>query len=94
MFLNYVKKPVIVKAILWDGENETYATIAEAMMSDGHLKMPSTAGINDLEIETSSGTQTAVQGDWIIRGVKAEYYPCSPDVFEMTYDLLYDSYQD
>ena len=36
-------------------------------------------------IETLEGTMKANKGDWIIRGVKGELYPCKPDVFDMTY---------
>ena len=39
----------------------------------------------ELEIETLEGTMKANKGDWIIRGVKGELYPCKPDVFDMTY---------
>lgn len=37
-------------------------------------------------IETLEGTMKADVGDWIIKGVKGEYYPCKPDVFDMTYE--------
>lgn len=39
----------------------------------------------ELEIETLEGTMKANKGDWIIKGVKGELYPCKPDVFDMTY---------
>ena len=37
-------------------------------------------------IETLEGEHIATEGDWIIRGVKGEFYPCKPDIFEMTYE--------
>lgn len=37
-------------------------------------------------IKTSEGTMTASEGDWIIRGVKNELYPCKPDIFAITYE--------
>jgi hypothetical protein len=40
----------------------------------------------DLAIETLEGTMTASPGDWIIRGVKGEFYPCKPDIFAQTYE--------
>ena len=40
----------------------------------------------ELEIETLEGTMKANKGDWIIKGVKGELYPCKPDVFAMTYE--------
>lgn len=39
-----------------------------------------------IKIETLEGEMEAKQGDWIIKGVKGEFYPCKPDVFEATYD--------
>ena len=42
----------------------------------------------EMEIETLEGVMKADKGDWIIRGVKGELYPCKPDVFEMTYEKV------
>lgn len=39
-----------------------------------------------LDIPTLEGTMTAQPGDWIIRGVQGEFYPCKPDIFTATYD--------
>ena len=44
---------------------------------------------NDVEcmaVKTLEGTMHAMPGDWIIKGVKGEFYPCKPDIFEATYD--------
>ena len=41
-----------------------------------------------LTIETLEGDHQARVGDWIIRGVAGEYYPCKPDIFEKTYELV------
>ena len=42
-------------------------------------------------IDTLEGTMTANVGDWIIRGVKGELYPCKPDIFEATYERVDDA---
>lgn len=42
----------------------------------------------ELVIETLEGNMTAKKGDWIIRGVKGEMYPCKPDIFEQTYEAI------
>lgn len=39
-----------------------------------------------IKIETLEGDMTAILGDWIIKGVKGEYYPCKPDIFAATYE--------
>lgn len=42
----------------------------------------------ELDIPTSEGVMTAKHGDWIIKGVKGEFYPCKPDIFEATYEAV------
>jgi hypothetical protein len=37
-------------------------------------------------VDTLKGGHVVCPGDWIIKGVKGEYYPCKPDIFEMTYE--------
>jgi hypothetical protein len=82
--MQYRKKPVIVEAVQFTKEN--YDAIAEftkdadplwcnAMDADAHLK-----------IQTLEGLMRASLGDWIIKGVKGEFYPCKPDIFDATYD--------
>lgn len=44
-----------------------------------------------LIIPTLEGDHLARQGDWIIKGVKGEFYPCKPDIFEATYEEVYDA---
>ena len=44
----------------------------------------------DLFIQTLEGTHTATVGDFIIKGVKSEFYPCKPDIFELTYEKVED----
>lgn len=57
--------------------------------NDIHIE---TNGFNDvvrgLSIETLEGRMFASMGDWIIRGVNGEHYPCKPDIFEKTYDAV------
>lgn len=48
-------------------------------------------GSNYLEIETLEGTMTAREGDWIIRGVQGEFYPCRADIFRETYEVVEES---
>ena len=79
----YRKKPVIIEAVQYNGEN--IAEISEfvtnrGMSFDGELK-----------IETLEGTMIASIGDYIIKGVKGEFYPCKPDIFEQTYEEVIDA---
>ncbi len=73
------KKPVVIEAVQFDG---TFASV-EAM------QIPSCSqdlGSKTLEIETLEGVMVAQPGDWIIKGVKGEFYPCKPEIFAATYD--------
>jgi hypothetical protein len=77
--MKFRKKPVVIEAIQWTGTN--MGEIGEFMdgihwaMSGGNLVIP-----------TLEGDMAVSLNDWIIRGVKGEYYPCKPDVFEATYE--------
>lgn len=85
----YRKKPVEIDAIQLEPYNpgEIVGWINEnggdAFMRGG----PEGGSIGGtVAIKTLEGTMWADQGDWIIRGVKGEFYPCKPDVFEATYE--------
>lgn len=41
---------------------------------------------NILSVQTLEGKMTALKGDWIIKGIKGEFYPCKPEIFEATYE--------
>lgn len=75
----YRKKPVVVEAIRWTGDNTSEVA---SFMSGKSVKY----GDGVLVIPTLEGDMIAHVGDWIIRGVYGEYYPCKPDVFAMTYE--------
>lgn len=83
------KKPVVIEAIQLGEENagEIVGLIngngAEAFMRGG-----SGGGSRGgaVFIETLEGRHRADPGDWIIRGVQGEFYPCKPDIFEQTYE--------
>ena len=73
------KKPVVIEARLF----------AEAR--DGSLLCDWCSGTSEkspheIQITTLEGTMTADLGDWIIKGVKGEFYPCKPDIFAETYE--------
>ncbi len=77
----YRKKPVVVEAVQWKGypTGEMCAFIGTVVFDSGRQDV--------MLIETLEGTMRADEGDWIIRGVKGEFYPCKPDIFAATYEL-------
>ena len=74
------KKPVTIEAMLLTREN--YRDVIDNFIGGGCNRMPE--GIN---IKTLEGVLMASWGDYIIKGVKGEFYPCKPDIFEKTYDF-------
>ncbi len=78
--MKYRKKPVVIDAICFNGRNS--ADIHE--FAGASVREP--VGERYLEIETLEGMHRAVPGDYIIRGVAGEFYPCKPDIFEQTYE--------
>jgi len=75
------KKPVVIEAIQWAGNN-----LPEVMEFAGPAKADARLDLDGLKIYTLEGTMRASIGDWIIRGVKGELYPCKPDIFDATYE--------
>lgn len=82
--LKYRKLPVEIEAVQWTGSNHQEI--------EDFVKRAITIVEPDLYIETLEGTMMASQGDWIIKGVKGEFYPCKPDIFEETYELVSDEH--
>lgn len=77
------KKPVEIEAMRWDGTGAQQA----AIVTWGGGKVSGWFdGDYFLEARTLEGTMRADVGDWIIRGVQGEFYPCKPDIFEATYE--------
>lgn len=73
------KKPIIIEAIKWTGKNTD-----EVM--DFIKPCEAWYGVEYIAIKTLEGEMRASIRDWIIKGVKEEFYPCKPDIFEQTYD--------
>lgn len=78
--MKYRKKPVVVEAIQWTGCN--ISDICKFTGRDISCLLVS----GELHIETLEGTHHASIGDYIIKGLKGEFYPCKPDVFVQTYE--------
>ncbi len=75
------KKPVVIEAIQFDGGN--VGEIAAAFEAD-NLSVAWQG--RALIVTTLEGEMRADVGDWIIRGVRGELYPCKPDIFSATYE--------
>jgi len=89
-FARFRKKPVVVSAIQFTGDNlqSIDAFFGDSFDDWGFVVDAIGAGTVGVEILTLEGSMIAGVGDWIIRGVKGEFYPCKPDIFEATYEQV------
>lgn len=84
MIISATKKPVTIEAVLWDVKN---ANEVQEFLREGSHSFAGYVKGNYVEIGTLEGLMIASVGDYIIKGVKGEFYPCKPDIFLMTYDV-------
>ena len=93
--MKYKKKPVVIEAIQWNGKNTKQVLefmgqkvdlsnpIAQDRFYDYELSLK-----NGWKITTLEGGHIASINDFIIKGIKGEFYPCKPDIFELTYEKV------
>ena len=101
MYKKYKKKPVVIEAIQWDGKNLVDVSaflynktrkeaLKEINSSDISCKIwddyESIIIREGLTIDTLKGKMKADIGDYIIKGINGEFYPCKPDIFAKTYE--------
>lgn len=82
------KKPVVIEAIQFTGDN--LYEVGEFIGGFEDEAEPGAIG-DCVLIDTMEGVMRADIGDWIIRGVKGEHYPCKPDIFAATYEPAHES---
>jgi hypothetical protein len=104
--MKYRKKPVIIDAVLWRGNNQR--EVANFLEGDLFQQEEKSFRINEgknflidfsrvqggLIIKTLEGEHIASLGDYIIRGIEGEFYPCKPAIFEKTYEAVEDDSDD
>lgn len=92
--MKFRKKPVVIEARqltpetaeaigAWCGAKKCKAGSYDSYLWGWGLPIEK----RSLSISTLEGDHNATMGDWIIQGVKGEFYPCKPDIFEMTYEV-------
>jgi hypothetical protein len=85
--MKYRKKPVVVDAIRYLG-TENYSDVCSFVGNELQVMHSNTDQI--IIISTLEGDMRANEGDYIIKGVQGEFYPCKPDIFEETYEEVVD----
>jgi hypothetical protein len=93
----YRKKPVVIEAMQWDGTAAGATSIIDwSLLYDANIRYrcgdldgcDGMAGTHTLAVYTLEGTMLASAGDYVIKGVQGEFYPCKPEIFEATYELV------
>jgi len=79
--MRFRKKPIVIEAIQWTGNN--FDEVNKLMK---YTCIDENPNGEEIVIVTLEGDMKANIGDWIIKGVKGEFYPCKPDIFEETYE--------
>lgn len=85
----YRKKPVTIEAVRFDGLNPTeikdfVGENCKVKIYDNEVTTP----VARIVIHTLEGDMKVSKGDYVIKGVKGEFYPCKPDIFEQTYESV------
>lgn len=89
----YRKKPVTISAVQWTGDNllecirfmGQEVNFEDSNKFDDYRTMVRNKG---LQIDTLEGVMIVSDGDYIIKGVRGEFYPCKPDIFKETYEII------
>lgn len=88
--MKFRKLPVVIEAVIWNGFNvDVILNFIKSQNVGFNLSdVVYNASNGTLVIPTLEGNMTASSGDYIIRGVKGELYPCKPDIFQATYERV------
>ena len=86
--MKFKKKPVVIEAYQWNGKSLLDAMKFCSKNGLPQFNVGGRNGKSGLIIPTLEGDHLAEYGDWIIRGIHGEYYPCKPDIFEKTYERV------
>lgn len=82
------KKPVVIEAVQFEDNTDRFCELSE-FVTDQDIKVDYADSNNPvLKINTLEGVMLASVGDYIIKGVSGEFYPCKPDIFEKTYEKV------
>ncbi len=82
--MKFRKKPVVIEAVQFDGTDRSYYDV-QSLADHSKLGILETCE-QGIKIPTLEGVMIASLGDYVIRGIKGELYPCKADIFEATYE--------
>ncbi len=92
MILKFRKRPVVIEAIQAMGTPDSNREIIDWTRGSGTPASmdKNGSGIYQLSISTLEGAHWVTPGDWVIKGVAGEFYPCKPDIFAATYERYFN----
>jgi len=89
MAKKYTKRPITIEAVQFTGTQENFNELLEftedAVCNFMMSKTFEGDNVTTCCVPTMEGLMTATQGDFIIKGIKGEFYPCNEDIFHLTY---------
>lgn len=93
--MKYRKKPVVIEAIQWNGINleEVKIFVGKDLVydiCDTAWEVGKGKPHVSMRIHTLEGDHECTEGDYIIKGIQGEFYPCKPNIFEQTYEEVKD----
>lgn len=87
--MKYRKKPVVIEAMQWVSDMpDRYLQSVFDWLDAGGVRWTLSNDARCITITTLEGDMLASDGDYIIRGVQGEFYPCKPDIFDATYEAV------
>ena len=87
MAQKYIKRPVVIEAVQFSMDYLDHISALTEFMKDADFDL-NYLNEGKIYIETLEGTMCALEGDYVIKGINGEFYPCKPDIFELTYEKI------
>lgn len=81
--MKYRKKPIVIEAVQYDGTLQSVSSLGMAAICQNLCS-------DEIEISTLEGVMKARPGDYIIKGIRGEFYPCKADIFEASYEAIHN----
>lgn len=86
----YRKKPVVIEAVIWEGWKSQDDIRKFNGGQNWTMTVHRLTNTYSLNIPTLEGVMLANEGDYIIKGIAGEFYPCKPDIFNNSYEVVRD----
>ena len=87
--MKFRKRPVVVDAWQWNGEDkEKFPYWLQGRLDIQFVNLDELTGLRLLLVDTQHGNAECSEGDWLIKGIKGELYPCKDDVLQATYERV------